>query len=150
MCVGDEVQIFARTVFGMLRPLHGDGARLRAPVRRQAFGSVPGYVEAGVAVEREGVAPQHGAAFAEGNHQLKEAQKAGVGFRHIPVEPAYVVVLAIGIVVAKLGATQFVTGQEHWYAVREKQNGKEVLALAATQFVDGSVRGWSLDTAVPT
>ena len=40
-----------------------------------------------------------------------------------PVEPGGLVVLGIGIVVALLGAAEFVAGRQHGRAAREEQRG---------------------------
>ena len=66
-----------------------------------------------------------------------------------PIEPAHLVVLAIGIAVAPLSATHFVAHLEHRRTDRCEQDYDEVLYLTAAQLLDGSVLGRPLDPAVP-
>src|SRR4051794_36318717 len=46
-----------------------------------------------------------------------------------PVEPAGFVILAIGIVVADLGASDLIAHHKHWDAERENGNSEEILHL---------------------
>ena len=66
-----------------------------------------------------------------------------------PVDPAGEVVLALGVVVAALGAQEFVAGQEHGDALGEQQGGDQVLGLAFAEGEDGRVVGRAFDAAVP-
>src|ERR1035441_6871537 len=69
---------------------------------------------------------------------------------HAPVQPAHFVVLAVRVVVALLGAPDFVAGKKHGYAVREQQNGGKVFALPRAQLVYGGIAGRAFDAAIPT
>ena len=66
-----------------------------------------------------------------------------------PVDPADLVVLAVGVVVAVLRAPDFVAGQDHRHAAREHQDGDEVPDLPVAQGFDGGIVGRALDAAVP-
>jgi hypothetical protein len=58
-------------------------------------------------------------------------------FRQLPVQPGYFVVLAVGVVVAELGAAEFVAAQQHGRALREEQRGISMARLdLAAQGVD--------------
>ena len=61
-----------------------------------------------------------------------------------PVDPADLVVLAVGVVVALLRAIQLVAGQQHGHALREEQRGQQVAHLAAAQRDDRARRRWGL------
>jgi hypothetical protein len=47
------------------------------------------------------------------DHVAKKPEQAGVFFCQVPVDPTDIIVLAIGIVVALLGATELISGQYH-------------------------------------
>src|SRR3954454_5921150 len=56
--------------------------------------------------------------------------------REIPVEPADLVVLAVGVVVALLRAADLVAGDEHRRPLREEQDRSEVLDLSLAERID--------------
>jgi hypothetical protein len=64
-----------------------------------------------------------------------------------PVQPADRVVLAVGVVVAGLGAAELVAAEEHRDALRQQQRREEVAALAGAQLQDARVVGRSLRAA---
>src|SRR5690349_7642645 len=66
-----------------------------------------------------------------------------------PVEPAYLVILAIGIIVAPLSATHFVAHLEHRRTNRREQDYNEVFYLAASQPLDLGILSWTFDPTVP-
>ena len=67
----------------------------------------------------------------------------------VPVEPADLVVLAIGVVVAALRAPDLVAHQQHRRPEREQGQGQEVLDLAVAQRLDGGIVGRPFDAAIP-
>src|SRR5271167_2810027 len=69
---------------------------------------------------------------------------------HAPVQPTDFIVLAVGVVVALLGARHFVASENHGNAMRDQQNGDKVLALTRAQFVNRRVIGWPFDATIPT
>ena len=68
---------------------------------------------------------------------------------HRPVHPGDLVVLAVGVVVASLGAPDLVAGQQHRDALRQQQRGEEVALLPRPQREHRLVVGRALDAAVP-
>src|SRR3954453_20468566 len=66
-----------------------------------------------------------------------------------PVQPGDLVVLHVGVVVATLGATAFVTGGDHRHAGGQAQRRQQVRRLLASQRQDLRVVGVALDAAVP-
>src|SRR3974390_578395 len=72
-----------------------------------------------------------------------------VGFEERPVQPAYLVVLAVGIVVAELRLTDFVSHEYHRDTQREDRDDQEVLDLAIAQSFHLGVLGWTFNAAVP-
>ena len=67
------------------------------------------------------------------DQHLYEPMQVPVPVEQAPVEPADLVVLAIGVVVAVLRAAHFVAHQQHRRAERGQQHDDEVLHLAAAQ-----------------
>ena len=47
------------------------------------------------------------------DQSFKKVQHTGVLFSEVPVEPADFIVLAIGVVIAELGAAHFIAHQQH-------------------------------------
>src|SRR6516165_6963829 len=80
---------------------------------------------------------------------LPEAEQVAVALHPAPVEPADVVVLAVRVVVALLGAAYLVAHEDHGHALRQHQDGGEVLDLAVAQRVNGGIVGRPLGAAVP-
>ena len=64
-------------------------------------------------------------------------------------DPADVAVLAVGVVVALLGATELVAGQQHWRALAEQQRGQHIADLPGADTLDFGIVGRALDAAVP-
>src|SRR5690242_20580046 len=73
---------------------------------------------------------QIGMSLTECKHQLEEPQELPVLLDQLPIEPTDLVVLTICIVIALLGASYFVSGQDHGNALREHENSEKILALA--------------------
>ena len=70
-------------------------------------------------------------------------------FVHFPVDPARLVVLAIRVVVAALGAAEFVAGADHRGALRQNQRSQQIAQLAPPQRLYVSIVGGSLGAAIP-
>src|SRR5215468_4862873 len=66
-----------------------------------------------------------------------------------PGVPGQLVVLAVRVVVAMLGAPRLVAGQEHGDALGEEEGSEEVACLALPQRVHAWIVGGSLRAAVP-
>ena len=80
---------------------------------------------------------------------LGEGQQLLPVLRKIPVEPGDVAVLAIGVVVAVLGAAELVAGEQHRRALREQQRRQHVALLPLAQRDDRRVVGRALGAAIP-
>src|SRR6185437_1511926 len=66
-----------------------------------------------------------------------------------PIDPADLIVLAIGVVVAALAIADLIAGEDHRHALREKEGGKEVATLLLAQANYILVVGWAFGTAIP-
>src|SRR5207302_7805552 len=95
----------------------------------------------------EVLAAQHRLGVAQREHAAGELEHRAVDRR--PVDPGDLVVLAVGVVVAPLGAAQLVAVEDHGAALGDDERRDEVAALAVTQLQDGGVAGLALDPAVP-
>src|ERR1019366_1619151 len=73
-----------------------------------------------------------------------------MAFGHAPVQPAHFVVLAVGVVVALLGACDFVARENHGNAVRKQQNGGKVFSLTRAQLVPGGIVARAFPATIPT
>ena len=58
------------------------------------------------------------------------------------MEPGHFVVLAVGIVVALLGAADFIAGLEHRHALGKEQGGQDAPFFPLAQCIDGRIVGW--------
>ena len=84
-----------------------------------------------LAGEEARAAQRSGAACGRRSARLKNRRGRRCCSTQRPVEPAELVVLAVGVVVAALRAADLVAGDEHRHALREQQDRSEVLDLAA-------------------
>src|SRR5215469_415811 len=66
-----------------------------------------------------------------------------------PIDPADLVVLAIGVIVALLRPTKLVAGEQHWCSLRQQQGGEEIPHLASPQRAHLFVLGRALDSTIP-
>jgi len=66
-----------------------------------------------------------------------------------PVEPGTLVVVAVQVVVAGLGAPDLVAHQDHGHAYREQSDGEEVLHLLVSELFHRRIFGRAFDAAVP-
>ncbi len=76
-----------------------------------------------------------------------EREQVDVDLR--PVDPGDLVVLAVAVVVAALGASQLVAVADHRHALRDEHRGDEVALLLCAQRQHLRVVGRALDAAVP-
>ena len=67
----------------------------------------------------------------------------------VPVQPGHLVVLAVGVVVAAVGATDLVTGGDHRHARREQERAEEAAHRPAPRVPDDRVVGGPFDAVVP-
>src|SRR5205807_553352 len=124
-----------------------------APGGGAEVGAVPGDLGHAVAVlvlaDQEAAPPQDriGARQRDGlSHELGEI---GVGAGAAPIEPAELVVLAVGVVVAALRAEELVAAEQHRRPAGKQQQAGMVLGEALAQAEDLGVIGLALGPAVP-
>ena len=67
----------------------------------------------------------------------------------VPVKPAQLVVLAIGIIVAVLSPAHFVAHEQHGGAESEQRHRQEILQLPVSDAFDYRIITWTFDSAVP-
>src|SRR5262249_8972083 len=93
--------------------------------------------------------PEHGMRLAQADQASAELEQAATRAVKIPVEPADLVVLAIGVVVAALRPPQLVAAQQHRPSRGEEERGQEVAHLPLAQRDDLRIVGRALDAVVP-
>ena len=90
----------------------------------------------------EEMAPtEHRVIFSQANDPADELQQLLIVTVHVPVDPADLIVLAVGVVVAVLGAPHFVPGQQHRHTLRQQQRGEEIALLLCASIDDIQVLG---------
>jgi hypothetical protein len=86
-------------------------------------------------------------AVAHADQPAGELQQVLVGAR--PVVPRCLIVLAIAVVVAVLGAADLVAAEQHRHALRQHQRREEIAHLPVAERDDLRVVARPLDAAVP-
>src|SRR5262249_46733822 len=120
VAVQDEeelIQTEARARFTAIEP-KAQGARIRVvPSRAAEIGPEPGDVAHAIVIEitaeEELALLQDRVAAAECDRLAEEFKNIGVLVQPAPVVPADLVVLAVGVVVAVLGAQELVAAEHH-------------------------------------
>ena len=69
-------------------------------------------------------------------------------FDQRPVEPRHLVVLAIGVVVAALGAPAFVPHQQHRHALAQQERRQHILDLTQADRLDRNIAGRPFDPVI--
>lgn len=77
--------------------------------------------------------------FTQGDQFGSELNERLLILVEIPVEPANVVVLTICIVVAALGAAQFIASADHRHSLREQQRGQQIPFFAFPELGDRGI-----------
>ena len=103
---------------------------------------------AGLAGE-EAAAAQDRVVAAQPHHRAGELEERLLVLAEVPVDPRDLVVLAVGVVVALLGAAELVAVADHRHALAEQDRGEEVADLAVAQREDPAVLRRALGAAVP-
>jgi len=102
-------------------------------------------VAAADGADEEPLPPEHLVLAPEGDQAPGPRDQVQVGV--LPVDPGELVVLAIGVVVAPLGAAELVAVGDHRTALGEEHAGQQVAYLARPQAEDLGVVGVALDAA---
>src|SRR5690242_20161941 len=76
--------------------------------------------------------PEHDQSAGEGEKRL-------LSIREVPIEPADIIVLTVGVVISLLRTADFVASADHRDALRQQQRGEHVAFLAGPQLADGWV-----------
>ena len=105
----------------------GQTARVGRQVHRP-FQAIPADVLA-----PEAASAERRVGLAEGDHQPREPEDVAVGVKATPVQPARLVVLVVGVVVAPLCVKELVAGPQHRRAIGEEEQAEEVLRLSLPQ-----------------
>ena len=98
---------------------------------------------------QETSAAHHRVIAAQVNEVAGETQEVVVVLIQIPVDPRELVVLAVRVVVASLGAAQLVSVGDHRHTLGEHEGRQEIALLAVAQLDDLLVIRVALNAAVP-
>src|SRR5580698_8363387 len=85
---------------------------------------------------------------AESDHSPSEAVDLFVFVEQAPVEPAHLVILAVGIVVTALSSAKLISAEQHGNSSRDKQRQQEVLDQAVAHALDGGILGRPCHAAI--
>src|SRR5581483_10333365 len=97
----------------------------------------------------EAISSQDGILGAQLRQPLHEAGQALTLRCRLPIEPADLIVLTVGIVVPALGAAKLISRQKHGSALGEEQRPEEIALLTLAQCVDRRILRRALRAAVP-
>ena len=84
-----------------------------------------------------------------GNEFPRESMEVLVAVEEVPVEPAGLIIVAIGIVVSGLAAPRLVSHRHHRYADRKHRDHQKIPYLSGSQCFDGRVVRWPFHAAIP-
>ena len=128
--------------------LHGSTGKVLfirvSPIWRAALRSKP--MDLGVRVEL--LLAQNRVGQSEGDHAPGKPINLLMLFKVSPINPTGFIVLAIGVVVAALGAAEFISAQQHWHAARNQQGQQKVLDLALAHKLDAVILRRSLHSII--
>jgi len=132
--------------------LHGQAVRVEAPIRVADPSAVIGDglgkgILAPSAVQAAG-SRERRVCLAEGDEQLHEADQVRIALDEIPLKPGRRVVLAVGVVVAALGAPELVSAEEQRRSAGHEEQRQQVALLPRTESQHGGIRGLPLGAAV--
>ena len=66
-----------------------------------------------------------------------------------PIEPADLIVLAIGVIIAVLGPAEFIAAEQHRHTLRNKERGEKITALSFAQGADFRIVARAFHAVVP-
>lgn len=148
---GKEVGISQIVGSGTLIDARDEGFAEFFPLRRVAFFIVPENIWRGgifftgnarrlrllIQKTSEKVfPPERGVILPEGYEDFYELIYIVVLGQKIPVIPGKLIVVAIRVVIAVLGATEFVAAEDHGRAYGQKERGEEIFYLLVAGFLD--------------
>ena len=94
--------------------------------------------------------PQHRICRADREEAAREVEQASLPLVQIPVDPAGLIVLAVGVVVATLRARKLVTERDHRHALRQGEGRQDVAHGSIAGFENGRIARRPLDPPVAT
>src|SRR6266496_2735716 len=95
-------------------------------------------------------APHVWMTLTERDHQFEEPEQTGVLLYQLPIEPTDLVILAVGIVIALLRSSNFITGKDHRNALRKHKYGHTILDLTLAQGPNCCIIRLPFHATIPT
>src|SRR4029450_4649479 len=129
-----------------------NAVRMFAPVRLIKSDAVPDQVHAPEELV-QGNAVLLGFWVSQNTSRIKqrdEPMDVSMLCEQRPIEPAGFVILAIGVVVPKLGSPHFVTHEEHVHTDRKHRYGQKIFDLPVSELLHTWIIGQTFNSAVPT
>ncbi len=149
--ISELVGLLRLFIDGASQPADQSGV-LFAPVHARAARVVPGDicefpVVVGFTGEEFGAA-QGWVEMTQRDERLGESQQVFIKFVGFPIKPGDRIVLAISVVVSKLGTANFITHQEHRNALAQQESRQEVSELSGPFSLDWLAGRRAFDSVV--
>src|SRR4029078_5258584 len=80
------------------------------------------------------------------NQRAGEGEERLLLTRDVPIEPADLIVLAVGVVFPLLRPPNFIASANHRYALRQQESRQHIALLPSPQFPDGGIISRPFDT----
>ena len=132
-------------------PADCNAVRKRRPVRLIEFHAVPSKF-----LFAENLAQTHAVAFmfhvahhTALNQQPHKPEEVGMFGQQIPVEPARIIILAVGIIIATLTTPHLVAHNKHGHTCRQYDCCEKVLHLPVAESLDFGIVRRTFEAAVP-
>lgn len=87
---------------------------------------------------------------AERDHSSSEALNLFVLLQQAPVKPAYLVILAVRIIVSALTSAKFIAAQQHWNPARDEEGQDERLDEPVPHSLHSRIVAWPFHSAIVT
>ena len=88
-------------------------------------------------------------AFAECDQLSRKFQQLLLGFIKIPIKPADLVVLTVGVVVSALRTADFIAATDHRHALGEQKGEQQIAFLALSYRVNVRIVGGTFNAIIP-
>src|SRR4030067_1857240 len=123
--------------------------RMSPPIGLTQLCAVPSQAILYAAVVPEFFFTKYAAGLNECNQLADKPQQISLSLDILPVEPAQLIILAVGIVIAVLRAANFISHQDHRRTLGDQQDGEKILKLLHPQTLNRWIIGGSFITTIP-
>ena len=92
---------------------------------------------------------KYGMRFPHPDHASREFQQLLILRLQVPIQPADLVILTVGVVIPLLSVANLIPGQQHGNSLRKQKGGNKVSRLLQAAGIHRRILGWTLSAAVP-